>query len=712
MPYTLLIDKLVRRRKYSPLTPQQLARALAIADEDMPGFEANIESMECAGKLARIKGNRYALPSRAGVVIGRLDVARGGFGFVMPLDTKEFKEDIYISERDMGTAAEGDIVAATVSARAGRFGQPTGKIAYIVKRSRTNFVGTYALKDREGVVAVDGGGAIREVRVPRVEEVKPRPGEKVVVAIESWPRPGGLASGVVVEVLGVASDPTTDTISVIREFGLPDDFEPDALAEADSVGDKVPARDLQGRLDLRKRTVITIDPVRARDFDDAISIKRTNDGWLLGVHIADVSHYVRPGSQLDKEAAYRGTSVYFPTRVLPMLPHSISNGIASLRENEDRLTKSVIMRYNTRGELVGYEIHKSIIRSAKRMTYEQASDVLAGRRPDGLTLSSEIEELLKEAAELARLLEARRLEAGLLELDMPEVEVELDAAGEVIGVSPVKRDWSHKLIEMFMVAANEVVAEFLTARNIPHLRRAHEGPSEEDLQALKIFLTGMGLPVRDTADRFQLQEILRRAQGRPEAPLINLAVLKSMRRAEYSADLVGHYALASKHYSHYTSPIRRYPDLVVHQILDEFLLGALNDERRKSWESHMPQVALSSSHTERRADQAEQELTKLKILRYLEKRPDEEYEGIITGVKPYGIFVELAGLLVDGFTHISELPDRTMRFDPRGRRLVGAKKGSTLRLGDSVAVRIKAIDLAARKLDLSFVSKIAHETRP
>jgi ribonuclease R len=705
MPYSQQIEKLLRRRNVEAMTASEMAQKLGVSDDEAPVFQTNLDTLEYAGKLARMKGNRYALASRAGVVIGRLDVTRSGYGFVVPLDRSECPQDIFITQRDMGSATEGDLVAAAILKGRARQGQPSGKVSYVVRRNRTNFVGTYDTETGEGRVLVDGGGVIREIRVPRRGDVEAQPGEKVVVRVESWPRAGERASGTVIEALGPSEDPTTDTVAVIREFALKDEFPPEVMEEAERTGDVVREEDLAGRLDLRKRTVITIDPVHARDFDDAISIKRTSDGWLLGVHIADVSQYVTPGSALDREAAERGTSVYLPTKVIPMLPHSISNGLASLRENEDRLTKSVIMRYNSRGEILGYEIHRSVIRSAKRMTYEQAAEVLAGGEPHGIKLEPEVRELLNEAAQLARILEKRRLEAGMLELDMPEVEVEVDARGEVTGVKPVTRDWSHKLIEMFMIAANEVVAEFMTARKLPHLRRGHEGPSDEDLQALKLFLSGMGFVIRDTSNRYQLQEILKRAEGRPESALINLAVLKSMRRAEYTAEEKGHYALASAQYSHYTSPIRRFPDLVLHQTLDEFLTGRLDQERKRWWALRIPQIALAASQSERRADEAEKELTKLKVLRYLEKQPPKDYDGIVTGVKPFGIFIELTGLIVEGFVHVSELPDRRMRFDLKGKCLVGAKKGSSIRLGDKVTVRIKAIDLASRKLDLALVAR-------
>jgi len=706
MPYSEEIQKLFRGKKYHPMTADEIAAALKVPYDEMPALKSNLEILEYQGKAARLKGNRYGDPWKSGLVIGRLDVTRGGFGFIAPLDRKRFSQDLYVSQRDMASATEGDIVAATITKLPSRSGQPVAKVVYIVKRHRVNFVGTYHKHDGEGMVSVDGGGAIQEIHIPRGDESKALPGEKVVVAIESWPRAGQAASGAIIEVLGPSDDPTTDTISVIREFALPEEFKEETLAEAEAIGDTVRPEDLENRLDLRKRTVITIDPVHARDFDDAISIKRTADGWLLGVHIADVSSYAKPGSAIDKEAFERGTSVYLPTRVIPMIPHSISNGLASLREGEDRLTKSIILNYNSKGELLGYEIHKSVIRSTKRMTYEQAAAVLDGREPEGMVLTPEVKELLDEGAVLSKILAKRRHDAGMLEIETPEVEVEVDGSGEVTGVKPVILDWSHKLIEMFMVAANEVVAEFMTSRNLPHLRRVHEGPSEEDLQALKIFLTGMGFVVRDASDRFQLQQILERARGRVEAPVINLAVLKSMKRAEYSPELKGHYALASKQYSHYTSPIRRYPDLIVHQVLDDFLTGKMDDERRHYWEIRMPQAALMSSQLERRADEAERELTKLKVLRYLERHIEEEFKGIITGVKQYGLFIELAGLTVDGFVHISELPWRDVKFDAKGRRLFGGRKGGSLRLGDGVLVRIKAIDLAARKLDLVYVGKI------
>lgn len=711
MPYTQQIEKLLRSRKYKPMTVEEMAEKVGVEADELPVFATNVETMEYNGRLARMKGKRYTTPSKAGLVIGRLDVARGGFGFVVPLDRKQSALDLFVSERDMGSATEGDIVAATVIKKRARAGQPVGRVSHIVKRHRVNFVGTYEVRGTDAVVRVDGGSAIQEIQITDTGSVKPMPGEKVVVTIESWPSAGHGATGVVVESLGAADDPTTDTISVIREFDLPGEFPPETLAQAERVGDTVNSGDIDGRLDLRKRTVITIDPVHARDFDDAISIKKTAEGWILGVHIADVSSYATPGSPIDEEAAKRGTSVYLPTQVIPMIPHAISNGIASLREGEDRLTKSIIMKYNAAGQLLGYEIHRSVINSSKRLTYEQAAAVLESKSPEGIEISPEVRQLLAEAAELARVLEKRRQEAGMLELDMPEVEVEVDGDGEVTGIVPVVHDRSHKLIEMFMIAANEVVAEFMTARKLPHLRRGHEGPSPEDLQALKAFLSGLGFVVRDVTDRFQLQSILKSAQGRPEAPVINLAVLKSMKRAEYTPELKGHFALASSQYSHYTSPIRRYPDLIVHQVLDDFLTGKMDSERRRYWETRMPQAALSSSQLERRAAEAERELTKLKILRYLEKHDQGEYEGIITGVKQYGIFVELSGLIVDGFVHVSQLPDRNMRFDSRGRRLVGGRRGSALRLGDSVVVRVKAIDLAARKLDLALVSTVSRKSR-
>ncbi len=705
MPYIEDVEKLVRGRNYKPMTADELAEVLSVEDDELDGFRANLEMLEYEGRLARAK-NRYLLPSRAGLVIGRLDVARGGFGFVVPIDRKQSPSDIFIPQRDMGSATEGDVVAASVVREAGRRGQPAGRIAYVVKRHRVNFVGTYAEDGGEAKVKVDGGGAITEIRVTGTGRLAVGPGEKVVVEIESWPRAGHLPTGVVIESLGPADDPTIDTISVIREFALPEEFPQEVLAAAEAIGDAVREEDIEGRLDLRKRTVITIDPVHARDFDDAFSLKRTAEGWLLGIHIADVSAYVEPGSVIDEEAAKRGTSVYLPTKVIPMIPHAISNGIASLREGEDRLTKSVIMNYNSRGELLGYEIHKSVIRSNKRMNYEQAAAVIDGKKPDDLELSPEVEELLVEGAKLARLIEKRRREAGMLELDRPEVEVEVDSAGEVTGVKPVGREYSHKLIEMFMVAANEAVAEFLTVRNLPHLRRIHEGPDEEDLQALKVFLSGMGFVIRDVADRYQLQDILARSRGCAESSIISLAVLKSMKRAEYSPERKGHYALASKQYSHYTSPIRRFPDLIVHQVLDDYLLARMDEERKRYWQNRMPQAGLMSSMLERRADEAENELTKLKILRYLEKHADEEFQGIVTGVKEYGLFIELSDLIVDGFIHVSELPWPSMRYDAKNRRLVGGRgKGASLRLGDSVTVKIKAIDLAARKLDLAFVAK-------
>lgn len=710
MPYTDDILKALRRKKYSAATWSELAKALSAPPLEHEAFKANIEALEYAGKVVRLKGKKYSLPGRAGLVVGKVDIARGGFGFLVPLDRDRHRQDYYISQRDLASATDGDLVAAKLSGRRGKFGQPSARVEYIVKRHRVNFVGTYRESPEGPRVLVDGGTAIREINIS-TEGAEATDGEKVVVEVLSWARPGSVSSGRVVEVLGRADDPTTDTLAVIREFDLPLEFEAETLAEAERIGEEVTEEQLAGRLDLRDRTVITIDPASARDFDDAISIKRTADGWLLGVHIADVSEYVPPGSALDKEAARRATSVYLPTRVIPMLPHSISNGIASLRENVDRLTKTVILRYNKRGEILGHEIHKSVIRSAKRMTYEEVAAVMAGRKPEGLDLTDEAAKLLAEAATLAAILEKRRFEAGMLELDLPEVDIEIDAGGEVTAVKPTVSDESHKLIEMFMVAANEAVAEILTRRKLPHLRRVHEGPSADDLQALKIFLTSLGFVIRDTSDRHQLQDILNRAKGRPEAHVMNLAVLKSMQRAEYSHELKGHYALASPRYSHYTSPIRRYADLVVHQVLDEYLTGRFDDERKAWWSARIPQIALRCSELSRRAEAAERELTKLKILRYLDKHGTGEFEGIVSGIKAFGVFVELSGYVVDGFIHVSELGQGPMRFEPRGRRLMSKKKRWSIRLGDPVVVAIKDVDLSSRKLDLELIRKIKGRER-
>ncbi|HJS06860.1 MAG TPA: ribonuclease R, partial [Pirellulales bacterium] len=507
--------------------------------------------------------------------------------------------------------------------------------------------------------------------------------------------------GVITEVLGPRGEPGVDTLSVIREYGLPEEFPQDTLDEARAQAQKFD-ESLKGRLDLTGETIITIDPVDARDFDDAISLARMENGhWRLGVHIADVSHFVPEDTPIDREAHARATSVYLPDRVLPMLPEIISNNLASLQPHKVRYTKSAFLEFTADGVFVGADAHNAAIKSARRFAYEEVDEFLADREAWRSKLSPKVHQLLADMHELAMTLRARRFRRGALELDMKEVKVDLDRNGKVTGAHVVEHTESHQIIEEFMLAANEAIAELIQKAGYHFLRRVHASPDPRKLQALTEFAAELGFQTESLESRFELQRLLKSVQGRPEQHAVNYAVLRSLQRAVYSPEVEGHYALASDTYCHFTSPIRRYPDLTVHRLLDSMLRGkkAVND---------IPELMVLGEHCsdrERRAEAAERELTKLKLLHYLEDRIGQEMDAIVTGVEEFGLFVQGVQLPAEGLVHVTTLADDYYHFDRRSHSLTGRRAGNTFRLGDLVRVEVARVDVDRRELDFRIVER-------
>jgi ribonuclease R len=516
-------------------------------------------------------------------------------------------------------------------------------------------------------------------------------------------------------VLGPRGAPGVDTLVVMNQFELPEKFPDAVLAEARRAADLMNDDALQGRRDVTAETVITIDPADARDFDDAISLTEHKDGTVtLGVHIADVAHFVQEGTRLDEEARERGTSVYLPTTVVPMLPEVLSNGVCSLQEDRTRLTKSAFIRFDRDGEPIAVDLANSFIRSAKRLTYEQASAVVEGKTDD---LPPNVVALLQAMDRLARTLLARRRSQGYLELDLPEVALEFDENGKVVAAHPEDTSFSHKIIEMFMVEANEAVARELDRAGVTCMRRIHPEPDDQAAEDLMHFARSVGQQLGNVRDRLELQRLLDAVRGKPESYGIHLAVLRSLKRAEYSTKREGHFALASEAYCHFTSPIRRYPDLTIHRQFDQLVRGLVEKPRGgrhkqkgppdaagkpvpSAAEGALAELAVHCSRTERRAEAAERELTKVKLLEFLEKRLGDTFTGVITGVQAFGVFVENPEFLIDGLVHISRLTDDTYRFDPRRWALVGARSSKVLRVGSTLEVRIAAVNIPRRQLDL------------
>ena len=649
------------------------------------------------------KTSRKPGGKRGNRVLGVFQRTQKGFGFVRvdQAGAAEKAKDIYIPAEESADAATGDVVLVEL----GRPGRdklgPRGRIVEVVERQTHQFVGTYSESAGVAYVKIDGAMFARPISVGDPGAKNAQPDDKVVVEMLRFPSPLHDGEGVIVEVLGQRGTPGVDTLSIIREFNLPDRFAEDAVEEADRQAD-VFDESIGGRKDFTGETIVTIDPIDARDFDDAISLERLDNGhWRLGVHIADVSHFVRPKTALDREAVERATSVYLPDRVLPMLPEVISNGLASLQPGKVRYTKSAVMEFTDEGIRVSTDLYSAAIRSTKRLTYEQVDEFLANAEPSRRKLGGKVCDLLGRMHTLAMTLRKRRMANGSLELNMPEVKVDLDRQGRVTGAHVVENTESHQIIEAFMLAANEAVAETLRDRGLHFLRRVHQTPSPQKLQALTEFVAELGYKTGSLQSRFELQKLLAAAIGKPEQHAVHFAVLRSMQRAIYSPMEEGHYALASDCYCHFTSPIRRYPDLTVHRMVD----AILTKSKPRNDYDELVVLARHCSEREQRAEAAERDLTKLKLLAYLSDRIGEEMEAVVTGVESYGLFVQGVKLPAEGLVRVESLSDDRYYFDRASRTLSGHRAGNSYRLGDLLRVAVARVDLERREIDFRVVEK-------
>ncbi|MFY8220286.1 MAG: ribonuclease R [Pirellulales bacterium] len=634
-------------------------------------------------------------------VIGVFKRAAGGYGFVRPLDAPagDRSADIHISAHAALDAATGDTVRVRLAgARDARRPGPAGEIIEVVERKTTRFVGSYFEATGSGWVQVDGTGFARPVAVGDPGAKGARDKDKVVVEMVRFPTNVRDGEGVIVEVLGAAGAPGVDTQTVIHEFALPGPF-PDAVSADARRQAELFTEAIEGdRRDLTERTIITIDPIDARDFDDAISLERIERGhWVLGVHIADVSYFVREGSALDQEALLRGTSVYLPDRVIPMLPEIVSNNLASLQPGRVRYARTCWMEFTADGVPIHAEVERSAIKSVRRFAYEEVDVFLADPATRAVEMTDDVRSLLGRMRDLSRILRARRTARGALELSMPEVKIDLDRDGRVAGAHVVENTESHKIIEEFMLSANEAVAEMLAKATAPFLRRIHPAPDLRKLRQLTEFVTELGFEVDSLESRFELQRLLGLVAGRAEEHAVNYAVLRSLTRAAYGPQEDGHFALASDCYCHFTSPIRRYPDLTVHRALDLLARG-----KRPAAEG-LQQLGEQCSQLERRAEAAERELVKLKLLNFLATRIGLEMEAVVTGVEPFGLFVQGIELPAEGLVALDSLPDDTYRYDRASHTLSGRRPGHAFRLGDRVRVMVAKVDVDRRTLDFRLV---------
>lgn len=657
-----------------------------------------------AERAERLTRNKHKSP--ANHVVGTFRKAAAGFGFVRPEGTMRSEgrdADVFIPMDKTGDAAEGDVVSVRLEKR-GRMGKIEGRIIDVIERATSRFVGVYFEQAGMGLVQIDGKLFQKPIYVGDPGAKGARVDDKVVIDMVRFPTHSRDGEGVIVDILGKRGEPGVDTQSIIHEYNLPGEFDDDAMEDARAQAAKFDESIPKGRRDLTGDVIITIDPVDARDFDDAISLEKNSRGhWMLGVHIADVSHFVQPKSALDREAHDRATSVYLPDRVIPMLPEIISNNLASLQPDRVRFALTAMMEMTPEGVLVATDVFKSAIKSRRRFTYEEVDDYLANRDAWKKKLTPEVHGLLGRMHELAMILRARRFARGALELSMPEIKIDLDQDGRVTGAHLEKNTESHQIIEEFMLAANEAVAQKLDEAELIFLRRVHGNPDPRKQRVMTEFVRELGFEVENLENRFELQKLLDEVKGDPREHAVNYSVLRSMQRAVYSPEDEGHYALASENYCHFTSPIRRYPDLTIHRLIDQLA-------RKKQPVQRMDDLLVLGDHCserEQRAADAERELNKVKLLHFLENKIGMELDGVITGVENFGLFVTGTELPAEGFIHISGLTDDYYRFDRSRHTIEGHRSGSAYRLGDAVRVAVAAVDVDARSLDFRLVARIS-----
>jgi ribonuclease R len=687
-----------------PVSVRELVRRLKLDSGERRELKGVLRRMIGTGEVVKIRGARVGLPGHMNLVVGRLTANPAGYGFVSPEGGRARGGDVYVSGPNMKEALHGDRVVVRVERHTPKGAE--GRIIRVLERRMERIVGRYEADGRHGgrVVPFDKR-VLHEMFVPSGEENGARPGQMVAAEITRPPTPTRNPLGRVVEVLGVLDDPGVDLKVVMAKYGLPDAFPPEVEAAAARVPRQVRPEDREGRTDFRSLPTVTVDPETARDHDDAISLEALPHGhWRLAVHIADVGHYVSPGSPIDQEAYLRGTSVYFPDRVVPMLPHTLSSGICSLVEHEDRLTQTVVIEFDAGGRVRHTEYHDGVIRSAGRMTYQQVQAIVDGDA--GLRARyAPLVPLFERMAALARILRRRRYERGSLDFDLPEPKLVLDASGAMTGIVATERLDSMRMIEEFMLAANEAVATELSRRSTPSLFRIHEKPDPERVEEFADLLASFGyrMPAKleDIGPR-DFQAVLRQVAGRPEEKLVSYLLLRTMRLARYHEENLGHFGLATPTYSHFTSPIRRYPDLVAHRSL-RALRGGPAGAVEGGLAAPLPEMARHLSDMERRANEAERELVEWKKVRFMADKVGEAYTGYVTGVQAFGLFVELQEIYVQGLVHVSSMADDYYAFDEKGHALRGENAGKVYRLGDRVEVQVARVDLERRQIEFALV---------
>ena len=691
-----------------PATIRELMQHLRLPRGQRALLRRRLVALVDRGALVRTRGNRYGPPDRMRLVTGRLQVNPRGFGFVTPDHPVDgLCGDLYVAGARLNQALHGDRVVARVERERGA-GRAEGSIVRVVERAQSRLVGRFEGDARSGAFVVPFDRRIvTDVRIPADAGGGAAPGDMVEVELTAWPTAGRDPAGRVTEVLGDIDASGVDTRIMIRRHGLPDAHDDDAIAEARRLGTEVRARDRRGRTDFRGLTTVTIDGETARDFDDAVTLDDLPAGhYRLGVHIADVAHYVPEGGALDRAACERGTSVYFPDRAVHMFPPELATGLCSLNPGVDRLVQSCVMEVGPDGEVVRYELHDGVIHSDARMTYAVVNAMLTGQRLGADAPGSDLGPLFERMAALFERLHERRRRRGSIDFDLPEAQFLVDDAGRVEAIVAAERNLAHRIVEEFMLVANETVARHLAGTGVPGLFRVHESPDPTRVENFEAFAATLGHSLAappDTVAPIHFQRLIDTLADTPEARPVAFLMLRTMQQARYDPANLGHYGLAAKSYTHFTSPIRRYPDLVVHRVLRAARQGTLDADRRQALEEDLPEIARQTSERERRAEEAERELVHWKKVRFMADKVGDEFSGYVTGAAPFGLFVELVEHFVEGLVHVSSMADDYYRFVAEQHLLHGESSGKTYRLGDLVRVQLVRVDRERRQLDLALV---------
>ncbi len=691
--YDLICDEM-----YVPMKFKELAMFLQVSREQREELREVLKILEAEGKIYLSKKGKYC-KGEAKHLTGVYLANPRGFGFVT---TEEDSRDVFISEDDRNGAFDGDRVEFVII-REPDSRRREGRIVKILSRGIVRVVGIYRKKAKQnyGFVIPDDQKFDQDIFIPDEKSKGAVDGHKVVAELASYGEEGKKPEGKVIEILGHINDPGVDIMSIVRGYDLPVDFSEKLLNQADRVAKAVSDADMQGSRDLRNWQMVTIDGEDAKDLDDAVSVTREGDNYILGVHIADVTNYVQENSAIDREAKERGTSVYLVDRVIPMLPHRLSNGICSLNAGEDRLALSCIMTVNPKGNVIGHEIAETVIRVDERMTYTGVKKILEDHDPAETQKYRELLPMLEQMQELSQILRERRQRRGSIDFDFPEAKIILDDKGQPVEIMPYDRNVATKIIEDFMLLANETVAEDYYWQEIPFVYRTHEAPEEDKIRTLAAFINNFGYSMHIGANEIrpkEIQKLLARAEDTPEETLICRLALRSMKQARYMPENVGHFGLAANYYTHFTSPIRRYPDLQIHRIIKDNLRGRMNEKKIEHYQCILPEVTKHSSEMERRADEAERETMKLKKVEYMQQYVGEEFEGVISGMTKWGMYVELPNT-VEGMVHVTNMTDDHYDYYDDRYEMIGVNTNKTYKLGQKVRVRVIGTDRFLRTID-------------